>query len=113
MSHQVSFSPHNNTQLCVSGAGVFKLFRYSEGVLKQTNFAKMESVNFLCHAWTSEDRVITGTDKGRLLVSESGDLRKEIRMTSTSVEDHTDRSGSGQFCSHKVTFQKACTKSVY
>ncbi|XP_037535006.1 cilia- and flagella-associated protein 57 [Nematolebias whitei] len=88
---QVSFNPHNNVQLCVTGTGVLKLFRYSEGALKQSSAAKMDSVNFLCHAWTSEQRVIAGTDTGRLLVSECGDLRKEIRMTSAAVEGHADR----------------------
>uniref|UniRef100_A0A669EUX5 Cilia and flagella associated protein 57 n=1 Tax=Oreochromis niloticus TaxID=8128 RepID=A0A669EUX5_ORENI len=79
---QVSFNPYNNTQLCVSGTGVFKLFRYSEGALKQSSVAKVESINFLCHTWMSEHRVIAGTDTGRLLVFESGDLRREISMTS-------------------------------
>ncbi|KAM4587838.1 cilia- and flagella-associated protein 57 isoform 2-T2 [Odontesthes bonariensis] len=79
---QVSFNPYNNMLLCVSGAGVFKLFRYSEGALKQCSFAKVESINFLCHAWISDERVIAGTDTGRLLVSEFGDLRREIKMAS-------------------------------
>uniref|UniRef100_A0A3Q4MYG6 Cilia and flagella associated protein 57 n=1 Tax=Neolamprologus brichardi TaxID=32507 RepID=A0A3Q4MYG6_NEOBR len=78
---QVSFNPYNNTQLCVSGTGVFKLFRYSEGALKPSSVAKVESINFLCHTWMSEHRVIAGTDTGRLLVFESGDLRREISMT--------------------------------
>ncbi|XP_037831258.1 cilia- and flagella-associated protein 57 isoform X3 [Kryptolebias marmoratus] len=88
---QISFNPHNNMQLCVSGAGVLKLLRYSEGVLKQSSIAKMESDNLLCHAWTSEDRVLVGTDTGRLLVSESGDLRRELRVTCKGVGGHTDR----------------------
>nr|XP_004559934.1 cilia- and flagella-associated protein 57 isoform X1 [Maylandia zebra] len=78
---QVSFNPYSNTQLCVSGTGVFKLFRYSEGALKPSSVAKVESINFLCHTWVSEHRVIAGTDTGRLLVFESGDLRREISMT--------------------------------
>uniref|UniRef100_A0A3Q1GAX6 Cilia and flagella associated protein 57 n=1 Tax=Acanthochromis polyacanthus TaxID=80966 RepID=A0A3Q1GAX6_9TELE len=87
---QVSFNPYNNMQLCVSGSGVFKLFRYSEGALRQSSFAKVESVNFLCHAWMSEERVITGTDTGRLLVFESGDLRKEISVPSKAAQGQSD-----------------------
>lgn len=78
---QVSFSPFNNTQLCVSGAGVFKLFRYIEGCLKQSSFSKVESINFLSHAWISAERVVAGTDTGRLLVFEGGDLRRELVMS--------------------------------
>uniref|UniRef100_A0A3B3URW1 Cilia and flagella associated protein 57 n=1 Tax=Poecilia latipinna TaxID=48699 RepID=A0A3B3URW1_9TELE len=87
---QVShFSPHNNMQVCVSGKGVFKLFRYSEGNLKQNSIAKVESINILCHTWVSEGRVIAGTDTGRLLVSESGDVRREIKMSSEPGQDST------------------------
>ncbi|MEQ2228963.1 hypothetical protein ILYODFUR_014018, partial [Ilyodon furcidens] len=88
---QISFSPHNNMQVCVSGNGVFKMFRYSEGVLKQSSIAKVEMINFLCHTWLSEDKVVAGTDTGRLLVSESGDLRKEIKMSSKAVQGQDDR----------------------
>lgn len=84
MPHQVSFNPYNNMQLCVSGYGVFKLFRYSEGALKQSSFSKVETFNFLCHTWLSEERVIAGTDTGRLLVFESGDLRREISWNAKS-----------------------------
>ncbi|XP_068598729.1 cilia- and flagella-associated protein 57 [Brachionichthys hirsutus] len=84
---QVSFNPHNNTQLCASGAGVFKLFRYSEGALKQSCFPKVASFNFLCHAWLTEERVIAGTDGGRLLVFESGNLRREIDVAAQGRSD--------------------------
>ncbi|XP_007573404.1 cilia- and flagella-associated protein 57-like [Poecilia formosa] len=88
---QISFSPHNNMQVCVSGKGVFKLFRYSEGNLKQNSIAKVESINILCHTWVSEGRVIAGTDTGRLLVSESGDVRREIKMSSEPGQGQTER----------------------
>ncbi|XP_035517008.1 cilia- and flagella-associated protein 57 [Morone saxatilis] len=88
---QVSFNPYNNTQLCVSGTGVFKLFRYSEGALKQCSFPKVESINFLCHTWMTAERVIAGTDTGRLLVLESGDLRREINMASKAGQEQSDR----------------------
>lgn len=95
MSRQVSFNPYNNMQLCVSGAGVFKLFRYSEGALKQSSFPKLESINFLCHTWMTEEQVIAGTDTGRLLVFESGDLRREINVASKAVQEQSDRSEVG------------------
>ncbi|XP_060925292.1 cilia- and flagella-associated protein 57 [Limanda limanda] len=88
---QVSFNPYNNMQLCVSGTGVFKLFRYSEGALKQSSFPKVETINFLCHTWMTAERVIAGTDTGRLLVFESGDLRREINTSSKGVQEQPDR----------------------
>ncbi|XP_071351144.1 cilia- and flagella-associated protein 57 isoform X2 [Trachinotus anak] len=88
---QVSFNPYNNMQVCVSGTGVFKLLRYSEGALKQSSFPKVETINFLCHTWMSVERVIAGTDTGRLLVFESGDLRREIITASKVAQQQSDR----------------------
>ncbi|XP_074529308.1 cilia- and flagella-associated protein 57 [Halichoeres trimaculatus] len=88
---QVSFNPYNNMQICVSGTGVFKLFRYLEGALKPSNFSKVDSINFLCHAWMTAECVMAGTDTGRLLVFESGDLRREISMAVKAVQDQSDR----------------------
>ncbi|XP_036822584.1 cilia- and flagella-associated protein 57 isoform X1 [Oncorhynchus mykiss] len=89
--NQVSFNPQDNTQICVSGNGVFKLFRYAEGALKQSNFLKLESQNFLSHTWMSEERVIAGTETGRLLVFESGDLRWEMSVTTKPATQEADR----------------------
>ncbi|XP_058487898.1 cilia- and flagella-associated protein 57 [Solea solea] len=88
---QVSFNPHNNMQLCVSGTGVFKLFRYTEGALKQSSFPKVESISFLCHTWMTAERVVAGTDTGRLLVFESGDLRREISTSYKALHEQPDR----------------------
>uniref|UniRef100_A0A3B1KGE5 Cilia and flagella associated protein 57 n=1 Tax=Astyanax mexicanus TaxID=7994 RepID=A0A3B1KGE5_ASTMX len=80
--HQVSFCPQDNMQICVSGNGLFKIFRYTEGALKQTNSVKMEQHNILSHAWMSKERIIAGTETGRLLVFESGDQRGSLSVTS-------------------------------
>ena len=76
----MTFNPQDNTQLCVVGNGIFKLFRYSEGNLKQFAFQKMEPQNFLCQAWVSDERIIAGTDTGRLLLFESGELKNEFHV---------------------------------
>ncbi|CAB4004810.1 cilia- and flagella-associated 57-like, partial [Paramuricea clavata] len=79
--HQISFNPQDNTQLCVVGQGIFKLFRYSEGNLKQFAFQKLDPQNFLSHAWLSDEKIVAGTDTGRLLLFESGELRNELHVT--------------------------------
>lgn len=83
-------------QLCVSGAGVFKLFRYTEGCLKQSGLAKVESINFLSHAWMAAERVVAGTDTGRLLVLENGELRREL-LLSPAGPGQADRSKAFSF----------------
>ncbi|XP_006813560.1 cilia- and flagella-associated protein 57-like [Saccoglossus kowalevskii] len=93
--YQVTFNPQDNTQLCVVGNGIFKLFRYSEGNLKQFAFQKMEPQNFLSHAWVSDERVIAGTDTGRLLLFETGELKNEFSIQfSGHRSDDKERMGS-------------------
>lgn len=75
----------------MSGFGVFKLFRYAEGILKQSSFAKVEQLNFLSHAWLTSDRMVAGTDSGRLLVFECGSLRKEISVAAKDEQWQRDR----------------------
>eukprot|EP00075_Anas_platyrhynchos_P029288 XP_027318541.1 cilia- and flagella-associated protein 57 isoform X2 [Anas platyrhynchos] len=71
---QVSFSPQDNARICITGNGFFKLFKYSEGTLKQMNLQKGKPQNYLCHAWLSEEEVVCGTDTGKLMLFENGEL---------------------------------------
>jgi len=91
--YQVSFNPQDNTFLCVVGKGILKIFRYTEGNLKQ-QFApqKSEPQNYLCHAWVSDERVIVGTESGKLLLFESGELKQEFNLASQMKEADKDKS---------------------
>ncbi|XP_074640882.1 cilia- and flagella-associated protein 57-like [Tubulanus polymorphus] len=90
--YQVTFNPQDNTQLCVVGHGIFKLFRYSEGNLKQFTFLKLEPQNYLSHAWVSDERVVVGTDTGRLLLFESGELKYEFQIALSQKDGEKERS---------------------
>ena len=59
---------------------MFKLLRFTEGTLKQTNFQRGEPQNYLAHAWVSDDKIVVGTDTGRLFLFESGDPRWEASI---------------------------------
>lgn len=76
----MSFNPQDNTQLCVVGNTIFRHFRYSEGNLKPFSFQKLEPQNYLCHAWVTEERIVVGTDNGRLLIFEAGEMKSEIYL---------------------------------
>ncbi|XP_048207027.1 cilia- and flagella-associated protein 57 isoform X3 [Perognathus longimembris pacificus] len=89
--YQVSINPQDNTQVCVTGNGMFKLLRFTEGTLRQTNFQRGEPQNYLAHAWITEEKIIVGTDTGKLFLFESGDPRWE---TSIMVKDLADGSKS-------------------
>ncbi|KAI7809591.1 cilia- and flagella-associated protein 57 [Triplophysa rosa] len=87
---QVSFNPQDNTQICVSGNGVFKIFRYAGEVLKQSSTFKPDSQNFLCHTWMPKEQVIVGTETGQLMLFDSGRLRWEMNLTSAQAVERLE-----------------------
>ncbi|KAJ8350431.1 hypothetical protein SKAU_G00255610 [Synaphobranchus kaupii] len=93
--NQVSFSPEDNTRICVCGNGLFKLLHHTAGELKQCSIKKlenMESHNFLSHSWVSERHVIVGTDAGRLMGFESGVLCWETNVMTAPLMPDSERS---------------------
>ncbi|KAK3612310.1 hypothetical protein CHS0354_011028 [Potamilus streckersoni] len=110
--YQVTFNPQDNTQLCVTGHGIFKHFRYSEGNLKTFNFQKMEPQNYLCHAWVSEERLVIGTDSGRLLLFEAGELKNEFAISApekkSDEEGHTHSPQITAVVAYSKGFACAC-----
>jgi cilia- and flagella-associated protein 57 len=72
------FNPNDNNQISVVGNGMFRLYKYFENNLKPSP-VKLEHKNVLCHAWTADDRVICGTEEGRVYVFEAtGELKFEF-----------------------------------
>jgi WD40 repeat protein len=81
---KVSFNPQDNTQMCVVGHGLFKMFRYNDSTLKLSQSLKQENYNFTCHSWISDDRLLAGTDQGKLFVIQNGEILHEIKIDSKS-----------------------------
>jgi len=81
----VSFNPQDNTQISVVGEKLFKLFRYSEGSLKQFAFMKADPLTYLCQAWISEDHLVLGSDSGRVQLFEVGELKNEFVVTAVAT----------------------------
>ncbi|CAI9739315.1 ciliaflagella57-likeassociated and flagella-associated 57-like [Octopus vulgaris] len=93
--YQVCFNPQDNTHIGVIGNGVLRSFRYSEGNLKPFNFPKIESQNFTCFTWISDERLLVGTDKGKVLVIESGESKAEFNpLTDAFLESRSKDSQS-------------------
>jgi len=78
--YQCSFNPQDNSLVCISGSGLFKMLRCTEGTLKPLPvvLGKREFQNQLCHAWVSEERVIVGTDTGELLLFDMGEFKSVL-----------------------------------
>lgn len=47
----------------------------------------MELQNYLCHAWVSEERVIVGTDSGKLILFEAGEPKNEFNLAAMHKEE--------------------------
>ena len=86
---QVCFSVSENTHMSVVGDGVFKMYRYLDGVLRQFAMQKADFPHFICHAWLSPDLVIGGTVNGRLIVMDSIDYKREY-VVFPDIENHAD-----------------------
>ena len=80
----MSFNPQDNTQICAIGHGLFKMFRYAESTLKPSQNLKQEHFNFTCHCWVSDDRLLAGTDQGKLFVIHNGEILHEIKIDTKS-----------------------------
>ncbi|KAF5909918.1 collagen alpha-1(IX) chain-like, partial [Clarias magur] len=87
---QVSFNPKHNTQICVSGKCVFKIYKLEKNSLNQSSSFEME--NITSHAWMSKDCIILGTETGNLLMLKAGRWRDLGRA---SERPRTDSSSTG------------------
>ncbi|KAI9355918.1 WD repeat domain 65-like protein [Zopfochytrium polystomum] len=81
---QMSCNPYDNmtTQICVTGDGIFRSFRQTDGNFK-LQFQQKPDKDLLCHSWISESRVVAGTQDAKLLIFDGGDLLLEISHLSS------------------------------
>jgi WD40 repeat protein len=70
-ANQISINPVDNTLVCVTGNNLLKMYRYSEGVMKPLQAAKYDHKNILCHTWTLDDKLLLGTDDGKIAAIEA------------------------------------------
>eukprot|EP01006_Ploeotia_vitrea_P032137 TRINITY_DN64396_c0_g1_i1.p1 TRINITY_DN64396_c0_g1~~TRINITY_DN64396_c0_g1_i1.p1 ORF type:complete len:1185 (+),score=181.09 TRINITY_DN64396_c0_g1_i1:77-3631(+) len=75
---QCSINPRDPQHICVSGNGIFRFFRYTDGQLKpaQGGMGKRDMQNYLSHVWLPpDDRIVVSTDNGDLLLVENSEFR--------------------------------------
>ena len=71
----------------MTGLGIFKLYRYVENNLKQFSFQKTDAnKRYLCQSWLNEDRLLIGTDSGKVLLFENGEVKAEFSVTQGSQD---------------------------
>lgn len=74
---KVSINPKDPLHVVVSGAGLFRFYRYVDGMLKQSpgGLGKAQTQNFTTHSWVTDERIIVATDNAELLFIEDGEFR--------------------------------------
>eukprot|EP01012_Entosiphon_sulcatum_P014150 TRINITY_DN1923_c0_g1_i1.p1 TRINITY_DN1923_c0_g1~~TRINITY_DN1923_c0_g1_i1.p1 ORF type:complete len:1205 (+),score=349.53 TRINITY_DN1923_c0_g1_i1:90-3704(+) len=81
---QCSINPRDPQHICVTGNGLFKFFRYSDGQLKLApgGLGKRDPQNFLCHVWLPpDDRIVVSTDNGDLLLIENSEFKCTLPLS--------------------------------
>lgn len=80
-------SPSDAMNICVSGNGIIKFFKFSDSQLRpQIITTKRETPKFISHSWITEERVIAAVDTGDLWYFEQNEVRQIIN--SSSGEGH-------------------------
>lgn len=77
---QVSFNPTDNSQICVVGNTVLKLYRYADGLLKNYMSLKQDVHNFTAHAWLADDKIIVGNDQAELFLVQNCEIIIEYKL---------------------------------
>ncbi|KAJ1436600.1 quinon protein alcohol dehydrogenase-like superfamily [Ochromonadaceae sp. CCMP2298] len=86
--HQVSFCPWDSAVVLVIGRGILRLFRHSEGQLRQIALiVRRESANFISHVWLPEDNLLIGTDTGEIMFIENFEFRGYIAASHVGAEE--------------------------
>ena len=101
-ARQVSFNPSDNTVLCLTGDMIFKLLRYSEGALKTFGYARTELANYLSHCWISDEKLVVGTNNGRLQLFEGSDLKWECNICDEDKAENGQAVRDGEHYLHTV-----------
>jgi len=73
--------------MSVVGDGVFKMYRYTDGTLRQFAMQKADFPHFVCHAWLTTDLLLAGTISGRLIVMDSTEYKREYAIFTESQDD--------------------------
>ncbi|KER20605.1 hypothetical protein T265_10886 [Opisthorchis viverrini] len=89
---QISFNPHDCTQICVIGSDIFRLYRYGDGNLKPYGLTKVEPQNFLCQDWVTEEKLVVGTEEGKWILLENGEPKFEYNVSSLVKPGDNSRS---------------------
>ncbi|KAI8907297.1 hypothetical protein EDD86DRAFT_219376 [Gorgonomyces haynaldii] len=65
------------TQLCVAGSSIFRIYKFHDNSLKMSHQTKVDKL-IRCVSWVNDNRIVAGTKESRILVIEAGELMVEM-----------------------------------
>lgn len=77
---QISFNPQDNSQICVIGNGIMKMYRYADGVLKNYLTLKQDIHHFISHAWLPDEKLVAGNNKAELFLIQNCEILAEYKL---------------------------------
>lgn len=72
---QIACNPNDVNLVVLAGNQLLRILACSELVWRQFGYSKAENVNFTACTWLSQDRLFLGTNEGRVLIIENGELK--------------------------------------
>jgi WD40 repeat protein len=78
-AYHCSMSPDNKL-ICVTGNGIFKLFKYEEGNLRmiQNTLGNRGVEEYLCHTWLDESKIVVANRNGDIFIVDNGEFKASI-----------------------------------
>lgn len=72
---QVACNPNDVNLVVLAGNQLLRILACSESVWRQYGYSKSENVNFTGCTWLSQDRIFLGTNEGKVLIIENGEIK--------------------------------------
>ncbi|XP_015123643.1 cilia- and flagella-associated protein 57 [Diachasma alloeum] len=83
--HQISCNPGDIGLVALAGRFSFKFLTCSETIWRPYGFSKAENLLISSICWLNTDRLLAGTEDGRILFMENGDLKNIFKMKEVSL----------------------------
>ncbi|KAF0306764.1 Cilia- and flagella-associated protein 57 [Amphibalanus amphitrite] len=78
--NQAVYNPADPAVIVVVGQHLLKMLRLTEGSLRQFGHQRVENTNYMCAAWAGQNRLLVGTDQGRVVLYDAAELKAEFRL---------------------------------
>ena len=83
---QISINPFDATEICVIGDKIFKIFRYSEGLLRSIR-TSCPNKDFYNHIWLQNNAIALGSSDGKIYIVLDGNLIQELNFATNVAVD--------------------------